>query len=127
MAKTNAVKVLATVSGGKLVKEEAPVTTVKGKVVQVTGTKGGAISLAQTQAKAARLQGAGAPGNVGKYSGSQKITVASGAANPHRAGTYRHKAFTAMQGCKTAGDYALTGYKPKYLAAWAALGLIRLS
>lgn len=106
-------------------KATQPTTTVQGKVVGVTGTAGGAISQAATQAKAARLQGA-APANVGKYAGNAAIRVLPDVANPSRAGTYRHKAYTAMLGCKTAGAYAQTGYKSKYLARWVALGLIRV-
>lgn len=112
--------------GAKGKKEAPPMTTVKGKTVQVTGTKGGAISQAVTQAKAARLSGSNAPGSVGKYAGAAAIKQLPDCANPHRAGTYRFKAFAAMQAAKTAGDYALSGYKAKYLERWVKLGLIRV-
>ena len=85
----------------------------------------GAISQAAAAAKAAKLAGQNAPQAVSKYAGSAAITVKG--SNPHRAGTYRFKAWVAMAACKTAGDYALTGYKTKYLARWAAMGLIRVS
>lgn len=104
-----------------------PTTQIQGKTVVVTGTKGGAISAAQSQAKAARLQGAELPSSVGKYSGTASIKILPGSLNPHRVGTYRHKAYAAMAACTTAGQYAQTGYKPKYLARWVRLGLIRVS
>lgn len=104
-----------------------PTTSVEGKTVQVTGTKGGAISMAATVAKATRLKGADKPAKVGEYGGSQAIKVVTDEGNPHRAGSYRHKAWEALQGCKTAGEYAATGYKTKYLARWAKLGLVRVS
>lgn len=103
-----------------------PTTTIQGKTVAVTGTKGGAISAAQQAAKATRLQGQPIPAQVGKYAGNATIKAVAGAANPHRPGTYRHKAYTIMLGCATAGAYAATGYKPKYLARWAQLGLVRV-
>lgn len=111
----------------KQAKVEQPVTQVAGKTVNVTGTKGGAISAAQTQAKATRLKGTDAPGSVGKYSGTAAIKFQADSANPHRAGTYRHKAYEAMAKCKTAGEYALTGFKPKYLERWVKAGLIRVA
>lgn len=116
MAKSNTAKVA----------KETPTTTVAGKVVGVTGTKGGAISAAATAAKATRLKGAPAPTQAGKYAGTQALKVLD-ATNPHRPGTYRFKAFDAAVKCKTAGDYAATGYKVKYLARWVQLGLIRIS
>ena len=85
----------------------------------------GVISAAAQAAKAAELVGQNPPQAVSKYQGSAAITLKG--SNPHRAGTYRHKAWAAMAACKTAGDYALTGYKTKYLARWAAMGLIRVS
>lgn len=108
-------------------KAPQPTTTVAGKVVGVTGTKGGAISQAATLAKANKLKGQPAPASVGKYDGSQAIKVLPEQDNPHRAGTYRHKAFEAMLKSKTCADYAASGYKTKYLARWVQEGLIRIS
>lgn len=111
-------------------KEDAPTTTVKGKVARVTGTQGGLISLAQQGAKASRLKGVDAPAKAGKYAGNQTIKVMpkedGEGGNPHRVGTYRYKAFEAMSKCKTAGEYAASGFKAKYLERWAKQGLIRL-
>jgi len=112
----------------KAVKEELqPTTTVKGKVVRVVGTKGGAISAAQQQAKASRLKGTPAPEAVAGYKASQQIKMLdSEEVLPPRPGTYRHKAFEAMAKCKTVGEYALTGHKTKYLNRWSKQGLIRI-
>lgn len=108
-----------------------PTTQVAGKTVNVVGTQGGAISQAATQAKAAKLKGAAAPASAGKYTGGQTIKILpqeeGAGGNPHRAGTYRYKAYAAMEKCKTTGEYVLTGYKTKYLARWVKMGLIRVS
>lgn len=52
-----------------------------------------------------------------KYPETLKIKVLN-KENPHREGTGRADAFTAMLGCKTMGDYYETGHKIKYIQAW---------
>lgn len=119
-------------AGGKVV-EVKPTTVVKGKTVQVVGTKGGAISQAQQAAKASKIKATGKGGTkAGVYSGSQTLKVLGADdseekdGNPHRAGTYRHKAFAAAAGCKTVAEYIRTGYKTKYLKTWAKRNYVRI-
>lgn len=103
-----------------------PTTTVKGKLVAVTGTKGGAISKAQQEAKASRNKALPTVAKCGKYSGSQAIRLLPDAANPHHPGTYRFKAYDAMCKAKTCGEYAKQGFKTKYIERWVKMGLIRV-
>lgn len=104
--------------------QKAPATAPAPKAAKVAKPTG-IVSTAAQLAKAAKLQGQAAPAAVSKYQGSAVIKVLGD--NPHRAGTYRYKAWVAMAACHTAGEYALTGYKTKYLPRWAAMGLIRVS
>lgn len=127
-----AIKVPAKPTTPKQTEDLKPTTVVKGKTVQVVGTKGGAISQAQQVAKANKIKATGKGGTkVGAYSGSQTIRVVDDGeegeqANPHRAGTYRYKAFIALTKCKTVAEYVRTGYKTKYLNRWVKMGHIRI-
>lgn len=42
--------------------------------------------------------------------------------NPHREGSKRAEAFTALQNSKTMGDYYATGHKIKYIQGWIESG-----
>lgn len=111
-------------------KAPQPTTKVAGKVVAVTGTAGGAISSQQATAKAAKAKLKDYD-KVGGYDSSTKVKVLpvedGEPGNPHRAGTYRYKAFEALKRCATVTDYARCGHKTKYLSRWAKQGLIRIS
>lgn len=53
-----------------------------------------------------------------KYPDTMKIKILN-KENPHREGSGRAAAFTALLASKTVGDYYATGHKTKYLKDWA--------
>ena len=72
--------------------------------------------------KAEPAEGRGAPH---KYADGTKISVLI-KDNPHREGTARADAFSAVLGCKTVDDYYAAGHKTKYLGDWETSGHIKI-
>jgi len=94
-----------------------------GKKAAKKATKGTSAKKATKKAKKADAA-EGATGT--RYANDERKIKLLSKENPHREGTGRYNAFEAVRTSKTVADYAATGNKPKYLAAWEGAGLISL-